>query len=92
VCKKRGHEALECWHQFDNDAYPSPPQDFYNTTITNLNEGWFFDSGASHGVTSDLNNLTSFQAYDGQDRLQVGNSSHLIIHNLGHCYFSSPND
>jgi hypothetical protein len=48
------------------------------------------DSGASHHVTADLNNLTYFRAYDGQDRLHVGNGSHLIIQNQGHCSLSSP--
>jgi hypothetical protein len=69
VCKKRGHEALDCWHRFDNAMYLSSPQTFFNSTISNPNEGWFLNSGASHHVTSDLNYLTSFHAYDGQDRL-----------------------
>jgi hypothetical protein len=90
VCKKRGHETLDCWHRFDNAMYPSPPQAFFNSTISTPNEGWFLDSGASHHVTADLNNLTYFRAYDGQDRLQVGNGSHLIIQNQGHCSLSSP--
>jgi hypothetical protein len=51
--------------------YPSPPQAFFNSTISTPNEGWFLDSGASHHVTADLNNLTSFRAYDGQDRLKL---------------------
>jgi gag-polypeptide of LTR copia-type/GAG-pre-integrase domain len=91
VCKKRGHEALDCWYRFDNETYPSSPQAYFNTTSSTPNERWFLDSGASHHVTSDLNNLTSFHAYDGQDCLQVGNGSHLPIHNLGHCSLSSSN-
>jgi gag-polypeptide of LTR copia-type len=40
VCKKRGHEAFDCWHRFDNAMYPSPPQAFFNSTISTPNEGW----------------------------------------------------
>jgi hypothetical protein len=87
----RGHEALNCWYRFDNHTYPSPPQAFLNTTISTPQEGWFLDSGASHHITSDLNNLTSFNVYDGPDRLQVGNDSHLLIQHLGHCSLSSSN-
>jgi hypothetical protein len=74
----------------DNAMYPSAAQAFFNSTISTPNEGWFLDSGASHHVTADLNNLTSFRAYHGQDRLQVGNGSHVIIQNQGHCSLSSP--
>lgn len=49
------------------------------------------DSGATHHVTSDINNLASFVPYEGHDRLQVGNGSNLQIHNLGHCYISTTN-
>jgi GAG-pre-integrase domain len=38
-----------------------------------------------------VNNLTSFNVYEGPDRLQIGNGSHLLIHNLGHCTLSSSN-
>lgn len=39
ICRKRGHEALECWYRFDNDAYASPPQAFVNTTTSQPSEG-----------------------------------------------------
>jgi hypothetical protein len=39
VCKRRGHEALNCWYQFDNSTYPSQPQTFLNTTISTPHEG-----------------------------------------------------
>jgi hypothetical protein len=91
VCKKRCHEALDCWYRFDNEIYPSPPQAYFNTTSSTSNERWFLDSGVSHHVTSDLNNLTSFHAYDGQDCLLVGNDSHRPIHNLGYYSLSSLN-
>jgi hypothetical protein len=51
-----------------------------------------FYSDTSHHVTSDLNNLTLFNVYDGSDRLQVDNGSHLLIQNLGHCSLYSSHD
>jgi hypothetical protein len=91
VRKKREHAALDRWYRFDNNAYPSPPQAFPNTTTSTPQEGWFLNFRASYHVTSDVNNLTSFNVNEGLDRLQVGNGSHLFIHNLDHCTFFSSN-
>jgi hypothetical protein len=91
VRKKREHAALDRWYRFDNNAYPSPPQAFPNTTTSTSQEGWFLNFRASYHVTSDVNNLTSFNVNEGLDRLQVGNGSHLFIHNLDHCTFFSSN-
>jgi hypothetical protein len=39
-----------------------------------------------------VNNLTSFNVYEGSNRLQVGKGSHLHIQHLGHYFFSSSHD
>jgi hypothetical protein len=90
VYKKRGHEAIDRRHHFDNDAYRSSPQAF-NAAISTPQEGWFLDFCVSHYVTFNLNNLTSFHTYDGQDQFLVGNDSDIVIQNLGHCSLSSSN-
>jgi hypothetical protein len=38
-----------------------------------------------------VNNLTSFNVYEGPGRLQVDNDSHLLIQNLAHCTLFSSN-
>jgi hypothetical protein len=44
---------------------------------------WYLDSGATHHVTNDLNNLSSFLPYDGIDKLHVGNGAGMIIGHIG---------
>jgi hypothetical protein len=46
------------------------------------------DSGATNHVTKDINHLSSFYAYKGQDKLQVGNELRLSILNIGSTSFT----
>jgi GAG-pre-integrase domain len=70
---------------FDTQYGPSaPPQAFTTQSLPSSPVGdWYLDSGATHHVTSDLNNLSNFTAYDGQDTLQIGNSAGMIISHIG---------
>lgn len=36
---------------------------------------WILDLGTTNHVTSDVNNLNSFYAYEGTDHLQIGNGT-----------------
>ncbi|KAJ4749591.1 polyprotein [Rhynchospora pubera] len=44
---------------------------------------WVLDSGATHHVTNDINNLSAFYAYNGHDNLQIGDGTGLPIQNIG---------
>lgn len=44
---------------------------------------WMLDSGASHHVTNDLNNLSLHAPYDGTDELLVGDGMGLQISHIG---------
>jgi hypothetical protein len=45
---------------------------------------WYPDTGASHHVTSDPNQLNfQLEEYDGPDQIQVGNGTRLAIKNIG---------
>ncbi|KAJ4816146.1 hypothetical protein LUZ62_028712 [Rhynchospora pubera] len=44
---------------------------------------WVLDSGATHHVMNDINNLSAFYAYNGHDNLQIGDGSGLLIQNIG---------
>lgn len=44
---------------------------------------WIFDSGASHHVTTDLNNLSFHAPYDGTEELVIGDGSGLQITHIG---------
>lgn len=51
-------------------------------------EDWLLDSGASHHVTNDLENLSVHAPYGGSDELIIGDGSGLPINNTGSFYFS----
>ncbi|KAJ4768699.1 hypothetical protein LUZ62_079074 [Rhynchospora pubera] len=44
---------------------------------------WFIDSGATTHVTSDINNLSSYQAYNGSEAVHIGNGTGLFIAHKG---------
>jgi Reverse transcriptase (RNA-dependent DNA polymerase)/GAG-pre-integrase domain/gag-polypeptide of LTR copia-type len=88
ICFKRGHSARECYFRFDH-AYSNTPsthqqaQALLAAPSASASAGWYLDSGATHHVTADINNLSSFLPYNGTDQLQVGNGMTLSICNLG---------
>jgi hypothetical protein len=96
VCGKMGHSALTCYNRF-NQAYqaPGPSLTTYHAMATSPHTwdlNWYPDTGASHHVTSDQNQL-NFQSeeYDGPDQIQVGNGTRLAIKNIGTSILSPPN-
>lgn len=95
ICSKKGHAAKACWYRYDADpaednstsyqAFVAQP-----TTSSPSNE-WYLDSGASHHITHDLNNLTSFMLYEGLDSLQIGDGSGMAIQHIGSSTFTISN-
>jgi len=61
------------WNPQTNFSSPSP-----STTAS-----WLLDSGASHHVTADLNNLSLHTPYNGQDDVMLGDGSNLPISHIG---------
>jgi hypothetical protein len=85
VCGKMGHSAITCYHRFDQ-AYQaaSPNLTAYTAASSHSRDlNWYPDTGDTHHVTSDLNNLSLSEAYDGPDEIQVGNGTRLAIQNTG---------
>jgi hypothetical protein len=89
-----GHTALTCYHRFDQ-AYQSVGP---NLTAYAANSSyspdinWYLNTGATHHITSDLNNLNLYsESYDGLDQTQVGNGTHLAIKNIGASKLSPSN-
>jgi len=59
---------------------PWQPKAHYATNSPH-NNSWLLDSGASHHVTSDLNNLSLHTPYNGRDDIMIGDGTRLpIIH------------
>ena len=53
------------------------------------NSSWFVDSGATHHMTIDSNNLDVSYHYSGTGNVVVGNGQTLDIFSVGHTYFHS---
>ncbi|KAJ4774690.1 Gag/pol [Rhynchospora pubera] len=97
ICYKRGHNARNCWWRCDmryTDDFQSssslPPSSgapqAHVAQTSNASTGvtdWFLDSGATHHVTSDINNLSSFEPYEGPDQLHIGDGKGLTITHIG---------
>ena len=62
ICHKPGHEASDCYRRFDTSPYDSTtfmqPQAHYASQQAPPDQAWYSDSGATHHLTPDLNNLT----------------------------------
>ncbi|RVW97157.1 Retrovirus-related Pol polyprotein from transposon TNT 1-94 [Vitis vinifera] len=50
---------------------------------------WYPDSGATHHLTPNLNNLLTKSQFPSSDEVFVGNGKGLPIHHIGHTSFSS---
>ncbi|KAJ3701404.1 hypothetical protein LUZ61_005109 [Rhynchospora tenuis] len=90
ICDKWGHGALECYHRFDiryTGATPSSQSQNHQALVAepaaSSNSAWYIDSGATTHVTSDINNLSSSQSYNGPDAVHIGNGSGLSIAHIG---------
>ncbi|KAL5550870.1 hypothetical protein UlMin_001046 [Ulmus minor] len=98
-----GHTAINCYHRFDNINYK--PTNSNSTSkmaamIATLDaiqdSAWFMDSGATHHITSNANNLDSTNPFNGNEKITVGDgwintscSCQTSIQILGVCLFNS---
>lgn len=53
------------------------------TNVEFDNQDWFADSGANAHITSEAENITNPQPFEGNDTIGVGNGSGLTIQNTG---------
>ena len=79
ICGKVGHLAIDCYHRM-GFAFQGrhPPQRLAAMVAShqpNLSQSWYSDTGATHHVTSDLDNLFIHAPYHGSDSVQVGNGA-----------------
>ncbi|OMO75807.1 hypothetical protein CCACVL1_16032 [Corchorus capsularis] len=72
LCDKPGHSAKKC-HQGKKYFDSKPSANLAQTNSTG--KTWCMDSGASHHVTSELQNLSLKSDYDGTDEIMIGDGS-----------------
>jgi len=95
VCLKPGHHALKCYHRFDlsyqDQSQQRPPHAFLAARHHHAAHEWHLDTGATHHLTNDLNNIhLQNEDYDGYDHIQVANGAGLKITQSGTSTLSSP--
>jgi gag-polypeptide of LTR copia-type len=94
ICGRRNHQARNCYYRFDTrysdpapSSYPYAPAP-YHTFVAQPSSKfspyeWCIDSGATHHITPELNNLSSFVAFNETDTLQIGNGMGMSISHIG---------
>uniref|UniRef100_A0A2N9EU87 CCHC-type domain-containing protein n=1 Tax=Fagus sylvatica TaxID=28930 RepID=A0A2N9EU87_FAGSY len=99
LCDQQGHTAKRCPRLKTFSPSPPPYQQFGTLCLArtpfapprahfaaqpNLaSTNWLVDSGASHHVTADLNNLSLHSEYDGSDDIMIGDGTGLQITHTG---------
>ncbi|KAH9726123.1 Disease resistance-like protein DSC1 [Citrus sinensis] len=93
---KPRHTAAECRNRFNkdyvsfNNPYQNPPRAaFLATSEGVITEGWYIDSGATHHITNNLQNLQIGNEYLGNQLLLVGNGQGLHISHIGYTCFQT---
>lgn len=99
LCFKTGHRVINCYERFNRNFQQPNFHDFINSqqnqgqqpqaNLTNtqntsgFQNTWYPDSGSTHHVTNDINNIQNPSIYTGRDQLFVGNGQGLHISFIG---------
>jgi hypothetical protein len=87
ICNKEGHYAKDCWSRYAND------DDYGDKEVHaayGVDTNWYQDSGATHHITGELNNLAIRDAYKGHDRVNTANGQGMSISHVGHSIIRNP--
>ncbi|KAL5544687.1 hypothetical protein UlMin_008471 [Ulmus minor] len=91
-----GHTAINCYHRFDNINYKPTNSNSISKMAAMIatpdavqDSAWFMDSGATHHITSNANNLDSTNPFNSNDKITVGDGNKLSITHTGVCLFNS---
>jgi len=67
------------------------PQANFTSPSSSNTALWLLDSGASHHITADLNNLSLHAPYTGHDDVMIGDGTTLPITHTGSLLLPTPN-
>ncbi|KAG5614632.1 hypothetical protein H5410_014456 [Solanum commersonii] len=90
-CESKGHVARDS---------PSPktpngtrisdrPNSNLASTQSSPTQNWLMDSGTTHHLTSDLDNLAIHSGYQSPEEVTLGNGSRLTISHIGKCFIAA---
>nr|XP_040256565.1 myb-like protein P [Aegilops tauschii subsp. strangulata] len=87
LCKKAGHEVMDCWHRYDENYVP----DARHVAAAMREQGgegvWYVDSSATDHVTSELEQLALREQYHGNDQIHTTSGG-----GLGHHFMCAGKD
>ncbi|XP_019417294.1 PREDICTED: uncharacterized protein LOC109328330 [Lupinus angustifolius] len=85
-CERPGHSAKKCYkiHGYPKRQGTRPSVHMATHTSPLQNSSWIMDTGASHHITQDLQQLTMANTYPGSDQVLVVDGSGLHITLIGH--------
>ncbi|KAH0657481.1 hypothetical protein KY289_026229 [Solanum tuberosum] len=89
ICNGVNHLAPNCFQRYNHTINPSAYLTHQSPNHI-APQNWYPDSGASHHITPDLENLHHVEDYNGMDQVQVGNGQGLPIHHTGNSTLSLP--
>lgn len=91
-CRERFNRNFHGWNPQSNSensapwqtgTHTHPPQAYYTTIYTPsehlVNLSWYHDSGTTHHITSNIDNLQQSAPYNGPNQLYIGNGQGLNI-------------
>jgi histone deacetylase 1/2 len=104
LCGVPRHVASRCYKRFNrdflgvgNDGSNMEKQLAMAMTASHGSPGsssvdpaWYADSGATHHITHELDNLTTRKPYHGTDQVHTANGTGMRIHNVGQAVLSTP--
>lgn len=92
-CRGTGHIARICPSPKLNkeSRMPNKPSSHLANTTSPPSQPWLVDTGTTHHLTADLDNLAIHSEYHGPEEVTVGNGSKLPISSVGSSSFKIAN-
>jgi hypothetical protein len=87
---KLGHTTLCCWKRFDKNYNRSDKVANAVSTSYNLDPAWYANNATTDHITGDLDKLTMWENYGGNDQVHTANGSGMTIKYVGHSVVSTP--
>ena len=93
ICPYPGYDNYDNHHASKTSCYSGidnyVPAEAYMANFESIVDyGWYLDSGATHHLTNNMENLHFKEEYKGTDKLIIGNGQGLSISHIGHAFLS----